>query len=123
MKNKPTDSELEILAFLWQNGPSSVRQVHEELSESKDVFYTTTLKTMQVMLDKGFLDRDTSSRSHIYRALISQSSVQQNLLQKLKQNVFGGSTEQLILSALGSDKPSEKDLELIQSLIDKMKND
>ena len=123
MKNKPTDSELEILALLWQNGPSSVREVHEALSSSKDVFYTTTLKTMQVMLDKGFVDRDTSSRSHIYRALISQSSVQKNLLQKLKQNVFGGSTEQLILSALGTDQPSDEDLELIQSLIDKMKND
>lgn len=117
---KPTDSELEILQILWTKGPSSVRDVHEQLSEKKSVFYTTTLKTMQVMHDKGILGRDTSSRSHIYSAKIHKTAVQNTMIERLKDSVFGGSMSELILSAIGNQKPDEKDLAEIKSLINKL---
>lgn len=120
---KPTESELEILRILWDQGSSTVRTIHEQLSTIKDVFYTTTLKTMQVMHEKGLLKRDTSTRSHIYTAAVSSSVIQKNMIQKFKDTVFGGSTEQLILSALGTDKPSKKDLEMLKSIIDKLEDD
>ena len=118
---KPTEAELEVLDILWSEGPSSVRQVHEALSSKKDVYYTTTLKTMQVMHEKGFVNRDTSTRSHIYSAIISRSSVQQNLLNRLVHSVFGGSKEQLILSALGGQNASQEDLQRIKSMIEELK--
>ena len=120
---KPTESELEILRIIWARGPSTVRQIHDELSTEKDIFYTTTLKTMQVMHDKELLSRDTSSRSHIYAALISAESLQKSMLDKLKKTVFGGSTEQLILSAIGSDQLRPSDLETLKSIIDKLDED
>lgn len=120
---KPTESELEILRIIWDNGPCTVRLVHEQLSEVKDVFYTTTLKTMQVMHEKGLLARDTSSRSHVYNSAISSEVIQKSMIQKFKDTVFGGSTEQLILSAIGTDKPSKADLDILKSIIDKLEDD
>ena len=116
---KPTDTELAILNILWRKGPQSVRQVHETLEAQKDVFYTTTLKTMQVMLEKGFLQRDTSQRSHIYSATLKQKDTQSTLLKKLADMLFEGSTSQLIISALGQSKPSEEEMKEIQSLLKK----
>ena len=123
MKKKPTEAELEILSLLWSKGPSTVRTIHEALSKNRDVFYTTTLKTMQVMTEKGLLSRDTKQRSHIYHATIQQKQVANNMLDKLVNTVFLGSTSQLIVSALGQKKPSREELEEIKLLIDKLNDD
>ena len=120
MQVKPTDSELQILTVLWEKGPSSVRDVHNILSEERDLYYTTTLKTMQVMVDKGLLTRDTTQRSHIYDAKIKKKDVEKNLIEKLAGAVFKGSASQLIISALGNSKPSKDELEEIKALIDQL---
>lgn len=122
-KIKPTAAELDILTVLWEKGPSSVRDVHNQLSENRDVFYTTTLKTMQVMLTKKILDRDTSERAHIYSPAIAQSEVERTFLSSLRTSLFQGSTANLIISALGHDKPSHEELEQIRALIDNMDDD
>ena len=122
MSIKPTDAELEILNILWEKGGCSVRTVHDILTEQKDVFYTTTLKTMQVMTDKGLLDRDTSHRSHIYFAKVMKDEIQESLLGKVVDSVFGGSTAKLILSAIGHQKPSKEELAEIKSILDQIEN-
>ena len=122
-KIKPTTAELEILTHLWENGPSSVRAVHSQLSEIRDVFYTTTLKTMQVMLNKGLLFRDTSERAHIYSPTVAKSDIERSLLDGLRSTMFSGSTANLIISALGHDRPTHKELEEIKALIDKIEDD
>ncbi len=123
MIKKPTDAELEVLHVLWANGPSSVRFVNEELSKNRDVVYTTTLKMMQVMVEKGLLKRDTSERSHLYEAAIAESAIQQTLLDKLVNTAFKGSPLKLILQALGNEKTSPEDLEEIKKIIKKIEND
>ena len=122
-KIKPTSAELEILTYLWENGPSSVRDVHSQLSEMRDVFYTTTLKTMQVMLNKGLLLRDTSERAHIYSPTVEKTDIERSLLDGLRTTMFRGSTASLIISALGHDRPTHKELEEIKALIDKIEDD
>ena len=117
---KPTDSELEILQVLWLQGPSTVRFVHNNLHKEQPRTYTTTLKTMQVVFDKGLLKRDASQRSHIYTANVSKEHIQTDIISKLKSTVFDGSTSQLVISAIGQDKPSKKELEVIRALIDKL---
>jgi predicted transcriptional regulator len=120
---KPTPSELEILKILWQHGPSSVRDVHSLLSKDKDVFYTTTLKTMQVMLAKDLLSRDTSNRSHIYASAVQQKEIEKSLIDSLVNSVFSGSTTQLIMSALGNKRVKPGELEQIQSLLENLEDD
>ena len=120
---KPTDSELEILNLLWEKGPSSVRDVHNILSLKRDLFYTTTLKTMQLMTEKGLLTRDTTQRSHIYHVNINKADVEKNLINKLANSVFKGSASQLIMSALGHSKPTKDELEEIKALIEKLDQD
>ena len=120
---KPTDAELELLHVLWTHGPSSVRFVNTELSKNRDVVYTTTLKMMQVMAEKGLLKRDTSARSHLYEAAIGQEEIQQSLLDKLVQTAFKGSPLNLVLQALGHEKTSQKDLEKIKQIIEKIKKE
>lgn len=122
-KIKPTSAELEILTYLWDNGPSSVRDVHSQLSEMRDVFYTTTLKTMQVMLNKGLLLRDTSERAHIYSPTVEKTDIERSLLDVLRTSMFRGSTASLVISALGHDRPTHKELEEIKALIDKIEDD
>ena len=117
---KPTDAELEVLHVLWANGPSSVRFVNTELSKNRDVVYTTTLKMMQVMAEKGFLNRDTSERTHLYEAAIAEAEIQQSLLNKLVQTAFKGSPLKLVLQALGHEKTSQEDLEEIKKIIIKI---
>lgn len=123
MIKKPTDAELEVLHVLWANGPSSVRFVNEELSKNRDVVYTTTLKMMQVMVEKGLLKRDTSERSHLYELAMAESAIQQTLLDKLVNTAFKGSPLKLILRALGNEKTSPEDLEEIKKIIKKIEND
>ena len=117
---KPTESELEILSVLWKTGPSTVRTVNEILNEKKDVGYTTTLKFMQIMTDKGLLVRDENSRTHIYKPLIMQEEVQSHLLDKLLQTAFGGSAKKLVMQALGNHDASSEELKEIKELIKKL---
>jgi len=122
-KVKPTTAELEVLNILWDRGPTSVRDVHKQLSQHRDVFYTTTLKTMQVMHNKGILTRDESARAHIYFPAIEKSHVERSLIDGLRNTLFSGSTAQLVISALGSNKPTTRELEEIKNIIDKLEND
>ena len=118
---KPTESELSILRVLWDRGDSTVREVHEILSEHKDAGYTTTLKLMQIMFEKGIVKRDDSSKTHIYRANISKENTQQQLVGKMINSLFGGSSTQLVMQALGNHVPNKAELEEIQQLLDNLK--
>ncbi|MDE3249756.1 MAG: BlaI/MecI/CopY family transcriptional regulator [Bacteroidota bacterium] len=118
---KPTESELEILRVIWDKGLASVRDVHEELSKTKDVGYTTTLKLMQIMNEKGLVKRDKSSRAHYYTAAVSREKTQKHLLGKMIDGLFGGSPGQLVLQALGNYKASETEIAEIQQLLDNLK--
>jgi BlaI family transcriptional regulator, penicillinase repressor len=118
---KPTESELEILQILWQRGLATVREVHEELAKSKDVGYTTTLKLMQIMHEKGLVKRDESMRTHVYQPAVNKEKTQKHLLGKMIDSLFGGSSTQLVLQALGEQKASPEELEQIQHLLDNLK--
>ena len=120
---KPTESELEILQILWRKGLATVREVHEELARTKDVGYTTTLKLMQIMNEKGIVKRDDSMRTHIYQAAVNKERTQKHLLNKMINSLFGGSPTQLVIQALGDDnhKASPEEIEKIQALLDSMK--
>jgi BlaI family transcriptional regulator, penicillinase repressor len=120
--NKPTESELEILQVLWQNGPSSVRHVNEVLSQQKEVGYTTTLKQMQIMHEKGLLERDTDAKSHIYTTSIPEEDTQKHLLQQFVDNAFRGSAMKLVMQALGNHQVSENELDEIKALINSIEN-
>ncbi|HMG11036.1 MAG TPA: BlaI/MecI/CopY family transcriptional regulator [Mucilaginibacter sp.] len=104
MDRKPTESELEILQVIWNKGQCTVRDVHEELAKTKDAGYTTTLKLMQIMHDKGMVERDTSAKTHLYKALFSQEQAQSNALEKILSTVFKGSTSDLVIQALGQHR-------------------
>lgn len=124
MKNKfskPTESELEILTVLWQKGKSSVRTVHEELSKTKDCGYTTTLKLMQIMFEKKLVNRDSSSKIHIYEAAVNKEKTQRLFVNKMIQNLFSGSSSQMILQALGNHTASKQELGEIEAYIAKLK--
>ncbi|MBS1620645.1 MAG: BlaI/MecI/CopY family transcriptional regulator [Bacteroidetes bacterium] len=120
---KPTESELEILQILWTKGLATVREVHEELAKSKDAGYTTTLKLMQIMHEKGIVKRDDSMRTHIYQAAVNKEKTQRHLLSKMIDSLFGGSPTQLVIQALGDDKhkASREEIEKIQALLDELK--
>ena len=118
---KPTESELEILQVLWDRGTASVREVHEELLKTKEAGYTTTLKLMQIMHEKGLVKRDDSIKTHIYQATVSKEKTQKHLVGKMIDTLFGGSTTQLVMQALGNHKASPDELEKIQKMIDDLK--
>ena len=120
---KPTESELEILNILWTRNEATVREVHEELAKSKDVGYTTTLKLMQIMNEKGLVKRDESMRTHLYQPAVNKEKTQKHLLNKMIDSLFGGSSTQLVLQALGTgeQKLSAEELEKIQTLINNLK--
>ena len=120
---KPTESELEILQILWTKGLATVREVHEELAQIKNVGYTTTLKLMQIMNEKGIVKRDDSMRTHVYQAAANKEKTQKHLLSKIIDNLFGGSPTQLVIQALGdeSHKASREELDKIQVLLDSLK--
>lgn len=120
---KPTESELEILQILWQKGLATVREVHEELSKTKDAGYTTTLKLMQIMHEKGIVKRDDSMRTHVYQSAVNKERTQKHLLSRMIDNLFGGSPTQLVIQALGDEKhkASPEELEKIQALLDSLK--
>jgi BlaI family penicillinase repressor len=120
---KPTESELEILNILWEKNLATVRDVHEELAKSKDVGYTTTLKLMQIMHEKGLVKRDESMRTHVYQAAVNREKTQKHLLDKMIDSLFGGSSTQLVLQALGSGEQriSSEELDKIQTLLNDLK--
>jgi len=118
---RPTESELEILRVLWERNKASVRDVHEELSKTKDAGYTTTLKLMQIMFEKGLVDRDDSVKIHVYRPIVSREKTQKHLLGKMITNLFGGSPTELVIHALGNHKASPAELEEIQQLLNNLK--
>jgi predicted transcriptional regulator len=120
---KPTDSELEILRIIWYRGPSTVRDINDELNEKRDVGYTTTLKLMQIMLEKGLLEREEDGRQHIYRSAIREEETKKLLLDRFVENAFGGSAMQLVMQALGKHKASPEELEELKKLIRKLEQE
>ena len=116
----PTDAELAILRVLWASGPSTVRQVHEALSNQQHTGYTTVLKLMQIMAEKGLVDRDETERAHVYHARWSEQKTQRQLVGDLLDRAFGGSSSQLVLQALSSKKASSKELAAIRQMLDEL---
>ena len=114
---RPTDAELAILRVLWERGASTVRQVHEALA-IRETGYTTTLKLMQIMADKGLVTRNETARTHVYSAMAGQEQTQRQLVQDLVDRAFGGSAAQLVLRALSADGTSDAELKEIRRLID-----
>ena len=114
----PTNSELEILNVLWKRGPLTVRDVHEAL-EKRDVGYTTTLKLMQLMAEKGLVTRDESARSHIYAAAVQEKKIKKHIVSEMMERVFDGSAASLVMQALSSHKASKEEIEQIRELLDK----
>lgn len=121
-KNKPTESELEILQILWERGAATVREVHEELSKNKTSGYTTTLKLLQIMFEKGIVTRDDSAKTHIYQAALNRKKTQKQFLDKMIDGLFAGSSTQLVLQALGNQNASKSELDEIQKYLDDLKN-
>jgi len=117
MEIKPTESELEILQVIWKKGQCSVRDVHEELAKNKDAGYTTTLKLMQIMHDKGLVERDTTSKTHLYKAIITRGQAQQTALDKIISTVFKGSTSELVIQALGNHRASKDEIDAIKNYL------
>ncbi len=120
---RPTDAELAILRVLWQRGPSTVREVHEELSSSQDTGYTTILKLLQIMIDKGLVVRDESQRAHVYAARESEQRTQRQLLGDLIDRAFGGSPAKLVMQALSATKASSEELTAIRKLLEQIEGD
>lgn len=114
---KPTESELEILSILWEKEQATVREVHEVVQITKEVGYTTTLKLMQIMHEKGLVERNESSKTHIYKPTIAQAKAQEQYISKMIRTLFSGSSSQLVLQALGNHHVSDQDLAEIKSLI------
>ncbi|MDM8158281.1 BlaI/MecI/CopY family transcriptional regulator [Labilibaculum sp. K2S] len=121
-KIKPTEAELEILQVLWTYGPSNVRFVNDKLKSERNVGYTTTLKIMQIMTEKGILERDIKSKTHIYKAVVEEKETKNQLIDKFISTLFGGSTSGMVLQALGNQKCSTKELNEIKKLIDNIEN-
>lgn len=119
--NKPTESELEILQVLWGRKEATVREVHEVLSATKDSGYTTTLKLMQIMFEKGLVIRNDKPKTHIYQAAVSRSSTQSQFLNKMINTLFEGSPTDLVMQALGNHTATSDELDKIQQLIDQLK--
>ncbi len=118
---KVTESELNILQVLWKHGPSTVRKVHESINPHQEVGYTTTLKLMQIMYDKGLVGRDQSQRSHIYQALVKENAIQRSFLNKLIDTAFRGSAKDMVMQTLINNRPSTEELNEIKALLDQIK--
>lgn len=121
-KFKPTDSELEILQILWNKGPSSVRDINDALNSRREVGYTTTLKLMQIMNEKGLVVRDTAAKSHIYKAFAKEEDTKNNLINNFVNVAFQGSAMNLVMQALGNSTSSKDELNELKSLISKLEN-
>jgi predicted transcriptional regulator len=115
---RPTDAELAILRVLWERGPSTVREVHDSLSATQETGYTTVLKLLQIMTDKGLVVRDESQRAHVYSSSESEQRTQRRLIGDLMDRAFGGSPTKLVMQALSATKASADELSAIRRLLD-----
>ena len=123
MQSEPTKSELEILQVLWKSGPSTVRFVNDELNEQKRaVQYTSTLKLMQIMTEKGMLISDKTNMKHIYSPAIEEKKMKGFLLEKFGDTMYNGSSTSLMMQLLGNKKTSQEEIDEIRSLLDKLEN-
>ena len=120
---RPTDTELAILRVLWTRGPSTVRDVHDALSASHETGYTTILKLMQIMTEKGLVVRDESQRAHVYEARASEQRTQRQLLADLVDRAFGGSPAKLVMQALSGRKATSEELNAIREMLDEMEGE
>jgi len=120
---RPTDAELAVLRALWQDGPSTVRQIHAVLSKKKDLGYTSVLKCLQVMTDKGLVTRDQSERSHVYAPVQTEDQTQRSLVDDLLARAFGGSAKKLVMQALSARPASQQELEQIRELLDRAREE
>ena len=120
---QPTDRELTILRILWDKGPSTVRQVNEAMNEERATGYTTTLKLMQIMTEKGLLIRDDSQFKHIYKPAIDEEGTQRQLVGDLLERAFSGSAEKLVMRALSAKKVSAEELSKIRKMVDEMQGE
>jgi len=120
---RPTDAELAILTVLWERGPSTVRDVHDELNLHTATGYTTVLKLLQIMTEKGLVVRDETQRAHIYEARYSEQKTQRQLLSDLVDRAFGGSAAKLVMQALSGRKANPDELMLIRNLLDRLEGE
>jgi len=118
--NHPTNAELDILLVLWQHGPCTVREVHEKLTQSEKIGYTTVLKTLQIMTKKKLVRRDESRRAHVYAARRSEEQTQKGLLGDLLRRAYRGSAGKMVMQALSAGAASKRELEDIRALLDGM---
>lgn len=117
---RPTDAELAILRVLWEHGPSTVREVHEVLQRARRTGYTTVLKLLQIMTEKGLAWRDERGRAHVYRARLAQQETEQQLVGDLLDRAFGGSLERLVVRALAAQQASPEELARIRKFLDEL---
>ncbi len=117
---KPTDAEMEILILLWERGASSVRDINDELNFRREVGYTTTLKLLQIMNEKGLVKRDTAAKTHIYTAVVRENETKNHLISDFVNVAFRGSAMSLVLQALGNTDSSQQELDELKDLISKL---
>lgn len=117
-----TEVELQILQILWEKGPSPVRVIHESLSEIRDTNYSTTVKMLSVMLEKGLVTRDEQERPHVYQPVVTRKKAQKRMLGNLIDQLYSGSTTSLVLQALSSKKTSPEELAKIRQLLDQIED-
>lgn len=122
-ESKPTEAELAILQVLWERGPSTVRQIQDVLESERGTGYTTTLKLMQIMFEKGLLKRDDAQRSHIYSPAVSRQKTQRRIVGELLEQAFGGSAHELVMQALAAKKASAQELKEIRQFIETMERE
>jgi BlaI family transcriptional regulator, penicillinase repressor len=120
---RPTDAELAILRVLWRRGPSTVKDVHEELARRAPAAYTTTLKQLQIMAEKGLVTRDESQRAHLYTARVPEEATQTQLVRDLLDRAFEGSASRLVLRALSSRPATPEELAEIRELLDELEGE
>jgi BlaI family transcriptional regulator, penicillinase repressor len=120
---KPTESELEILQVLWQKKAATVRDVHDELAKMRDIGYTTALKLLQIMFEKGLVTRDDSSKTHIYMPAVNREKTQKQIVGKMIHTLFSGSSTELVMQALGNQKTSKEELDEIQKMLDNLRKE
>ena len=122
---RPTEGELEILQILWKKGPSTVREINDLLNDDQDksIGYTTTLKIMQIMFEKGLVTRDDSSKTHIYMPAVTREKTQKQIVGKMINTLFSGSSTELVMQALGNQKTSKEELDEIQKMLDNLRKE
>jgi predicted transcriptional regulator len=120
---RPTDAELDILRILWAQGPSTVRDVHGTLEKERTIGYTTVLKLMQIMAEKGLVERDERERAHVYKAALAEEQTQKQLVRDLVERAFGGSATKLVVQVLAAEKASAEDIRQMRALLEEFERE